>query len=196
MNAIIKTFVLAAALLMPAAANAQSSTTTPADMPAWYVSPFLGSATAGGDAARSGAPAMGVAVGWSGRAWGAEFDIADAPAFFQQDDYRIDRRVATVTGTFLARMPLGHSLTAYGAGGFGLMQVRLAEAGNLARVETDQPAFNAGGGLMWMKSRVGVRGDVRYFRAMGDDADDANPFALDVSSLDFVRVAVGLMVGF
>jgi hypothetical protein len=197
MKTTTKRLVLAAALLVPATAAAQGPAMAGNESPKWHVTSFVGSPTAGGSAAKSGAWTVGATAGWRASSrWGAEFDIADTSEFFEQDAFRVDRRVTTVMGTFLGHLPMGGGLSAYGAGGIGLMSVRLAEAGNLARVETDQPAFNVGGGIGWMRNRVGVRGDVRYLRAIGDEADDVNAFGVDVSSLDFVRVSVGLVVGF
>ena len=161
----------------------------------WFVSPFIGLST-GGDATVE-APVMGLSTGWVGRRLGVEGEIADAPEFFEQDGFRTDRRVTTLMATALYVPWTAGALSVYGAGGLGLVRPRLAEAGDLARVEIEKLGFNAGGGVMARFSgRAGVRGDVRYVRTMGATDTDVHPFGLDFSKFHFWRVSVGLVATF
>jgi hypothetical protein len=185
-----KSVLMATLLALPAAAAAQTTGV--------FVSPYIGATVGGGDLSKEGAATGGVAAGWMGGRWGLEADLAETNGFFEQDDFRTERRVTTGMASGLFRVPIAAegALSAYAVGGLGTMKTRLAEAGNLARIDLTQSAFNVGGGLMWMRDRVGVRGDVRYLRAFGDEADDANAFGLEVSTLSFVRLSLGLVVGF
>ena len=47
---------------------------------------------------------------------------------------------------------------------------------------------------MWVKSGIGIRGDVRYIHMFGDD--EPNSFGIDLSSYGFWRVSTGLVVKF
>jgi Outer membrane protein beta-barrel domain len=185
--------LLLSLMLAPAAAHAQTV------MSGAFVSPYFGVTAAGGDAAANGAPSVGAAAGWKGsKWWGFEADVAYTPGFFEQDDFLTERRVTTVMGSLLVGKPMSaeRRISFYGAGGFGLVRARLSDAGGLNDLEVSQPGFNIGGGLAWMKNSIGVRGDVRYLRSLGDEADDDNLFGIEISSLDFVRVSAGLMVTF
>lgn len=185
-----RSVLIAALATVPAAAAAQT--------PSLFVSPYIGAAVAGGDEAKSGAPTVGLSAGWMGARWGLEGDVAHTNGFFEQDGFRTDRRVKSAMASGLYRMGLANegAVSAYAAAGVGVIGAQLAEAGDLARIDVTQPAFNVGGGLLWMRNAMGIRGDVRYVRAFGDEADDVNPFGLGVSTLDFVRISVGLVVGF
>jgi hypothetical protein len=192
MKSMLTGALLTALLALPAAAAAQTTN------PSIFVAPYVGGTFAGGDQTKNGALTMGAAAGWLGSRWGVEGDVAETPQFFEQDGFKTDRRVTTLMASALYRVPMGadSAVSAYAAGGFGLLRPRLAEAGGLSSVDVTQGALNVGGGLIWMKSGIGVRGDVRYVRGIGNEADDANPFGLEVSALHFLRVAAGLVVGF
>jgi hypothetical protein len=185
---------IAALMLIPGSAAAQNA------MPRVFVSPFVGPTAGGGSAAVNGAPTVGVSAGWHSKSWWTvEAELADTQDFFDQDDFRTNRRVTTLMGNLIVGRPVGSrgALNAYGVGGFGMVRPHLSEAGNLAEVDVKQAGFSVGGGIVWMaKNGIGLRGDARYIRSFGDEANDSNPFGLTVSSLDFVRVSGGLVVGF
>lgn len=193
MNALMRSALLAGLLAAPALASAQDRATI-------FVAPYVGATSGGGDAAKSSAPTVGVAAGWLGTQWwGFEADLANTNGFFLDDDFRTKRSVMTFMGNALVGVPVMSGNTVmklYGAAGFGMIRPQLTEAGGLRTIDVKQPGYNVGAGITVMKNKVGLRGDVRYFRAMGDEADDANGFDLKVSSLHFVRVTGGLVVGF
>jgi hypothetical protein len=187
MNRILLGALTAAALLAAAPATAQTTST-------WWVSPFIGS-NSGGDATSS-SPAVGVSGGWMGSGWlGVEAEAAWTPQFFEQDGFRIDRRMRTVMGNVLVGIPAGESrLRPFVVGGVGAMSPRVVEAGNFFEVDTNQLVLDFGGGTMWWKGNTGIRGDVRYFRGMGDS--DVNALGFDFSEFSFWRVSTGVMVRF
>ena len=187
-----------ALLAVPAVAAAQApmpaAPTTEA--PRGYVAPLIG-VTFSGDTTTANGTAVGIAGGWRSRSWwGVEGEVAATPNFFQQTGFLTDRSVTTVMGNVLVHFGSGRA-SVFGVGGFGLIRVNLAEAGGLAVVKASEPGFNVGGGVMQLWSNnVGLRGDIRYFRATGNSDNDVNLFGLEVSKLSFWRASAALVVGF
>jgi opacity protein-like surface antigen len=85
----------------------------------------------------------------------------------------------------------------YAVGGIGVIHAKITTSGGPVLVEDENFGFNVGGGLTaLLNDRVGLRGDVRYFRAIrNDDATDAAD-ALEVSELKFLRFTVGVTFKF
>ena len=182
--------ILAASLVLaatPAAAAAQS----------WYVSPFLGVNTGGDTTSKSAA--VGVSGGWIGWRWiGAEADFGWSPAFFEQDGFLTERRVLTAMWNGVVTLPVGgESFRPYASGGLGLFRPRIEEAGGAATgVDAKKLGWNVGAGAMVTRGKVGLRGDIRYFRGLNESDDDTNAFGLDFSSFGFWRASAGLLVRF
>lgn len=193
MNSIVRRGVfLAAALVLPASAAAQvtSSYSRP-----YYIAPSF-ALNGGGDTVEN-SPAVGIAAGWMGpRRVGIEGELAWTPGFFEQDGFRIVRRMRTFMVSGLVQLPFGAGvgLSPYGAAGFGIVRPHLTDAGEFNDFESTEPGYNAGGGVMWVKRGVGLRGDVRYMRIAGDATP--NSFGVDLSDYGFWRVSTGLVVKF
>ncbi|MEO8483390.1 MAG: outer membrane beta-barrel protein [Acidobacteriota bacterium] len=190
-------FVLILGLLaIPALASAQSmGSQASADAPIVYVAPFIGT-TFSGDTTSSGT-AVGVAAGWRGTGWwGVEGEVASTPNFFEQTGFLTSRMVTTAMANVLVHYG-SRNMSVFGVAGYGAIHVDLAESGGLFGVKKTEPGFNVGAGAMrtWTRN-VGVRGDLRYFRAAGNTDDDGNIFGLEVSKLHFVRASAALVVGF
>jgi hypothetical protein len=180
-----------AALIVAAAVPAS------AQMPAggsWYVAPSL-SLNAGG-VTTSSSPAVGVSGGWmSSSRLGLEGEIAWTPDFFEQNGFRIARRMRTVMGGVTWRLRSNDAaIVPYVAGGAGLISPELSDAGDLFRVDERRAGFNVGGGAAWFHRQIGVRGDVRYVRTI--DEGTPNALGVDLSTIDFWRVSTGLVVRF
>ena len=182
-------------LALPLTAHAQgmpmASTGT-----AWYVSPMVG-ATFGGDTTTTGA-ATGVSAGWLGTKWlGAEGEVAYVPHLVEQTGFLTDRSAFTGAGTLLLRHPHALGVVPYLAVGVGTTRLRLAEAGGFSTLDVQKPAVHIGGGVMtkW-QDHLGVRGDIRYIRSVGNEDDDLNPFDVKVSRLGVWRVSAGLVAWF
>ena len=175
------------ALLAPATAQAQN----------WTISPFAG-ASFGADAPRTSLTG-GVTAGWMGKALGAEIDLGYAPEFFEQNKFITDRRLVTIMGNAVYAVPWGQAetVTPYVSGGLGVLRPKLSEAGGLVAFERSKFGMNVGGGATgWINKNVGVRGDVRYFRGLRKQDDDANDFGLDLSTFHFWRASVGISARF
>jgi hypothetical protein len=191
----MKTFrtfaMLAAVLLTSAPVFAQTMSKRN-----WVVAPFVGS-TSGGDATQS-ATTVGVSGGWKGASWlGVEGDLGWTPEFFAQDGFLTERRVLTVMGNGVLNVPTkSESLRPYVSGGLGLFRPQLAEAGGLFSVDASKLGWDAGGGADFFQGHVGVRGDVRYFRGLGNGDAGVTTFDLDFSKFGFWRATVGMAVRF
>ena len=163
----------------------------------WYVAPTVG-ATTGGDTTSTGT-LVGLAAGWmSSGLFSLDAELTHAPNFFEQDGFRTRRDLTTV---------MGHVNVAFGSadaivrpfvtGGAGVLMPRLSEPGGFGAIDVTDVAYQVGVGmLVGPRDRVGLRADVRYVRAAGDSAHDANAFGLEVSRLRFWRVSTALVVGF
>jgi len=78
----------------------------------------------------------------------------------------------------------------YGAAGLGVIQAWTNEPGR----QQDDLGFNLGGGVMFSPgSRVGLRADLRYFRAL---ADEDKPDGVYFNDYGFWRAALGITFGF
>jgi hypothetical protein len=183
---VIRIMVASLALAtIPATAHAQS----------WFLSPFLGS-NMGGDTTAS-SPSVGVSGGWLTRGWlGAEADLAWSPTFYEQDGFLTERRALTFMGNAIVAWPGERKVRPLISGGVGLFSSKLSEPAGAFAVDADVFGWNVGGGVMAVSHNVGVRGDVRYFRAAGSDDKDVNAFGIKFSEYGFWRVSVGLAVRF
>lgn len=171
---------MAVLLLAPAGAGAQ-----------WVVSPLVALNT-GGDTTRESL-AVGVSGGWLGRWYGAEAEAVWSPMFFDDDGgFRTRRRSSTYTGTALVGPQFGR-LRPYGAIGAGVLRSEIAEVGGLATLTDNRAALHAGGGAMWSWSdRLGVRGDVRYIRALDDTEPAENVFPERLAEFQHWRIGGGV----
>jgi opacity protein-like surface antigen len=58
----------------------------------------------------------------------------------------------------------------YGTAGIGVIRAVFETSYELADTDQNNLGFNIGGGLMYsLNNRVGLRGDLRYFRALVDE---------------------------
>jgi opacity protein-like surface antigen len=85
------------------------------------------------------------------------------------------------------------SLRPFVSGGVGLVRPKVAEAGGLAAIDENKFGWNIGGGATgFLNDRVGITGDVRYFRTMAGDDDDPNAFGIDFDAFEFWRASAGV----
>jgi len=195
MTRTIARLTLAALLLTPLAASAQTAAATTGQK--WYAVPFLGM-TFGGDTTKS-ATTVGVAAGWRGAGrLGGEADIAWTPGLFEQDGFLANRSAVTVMGNAVAWLWADRAFPfqPYASGGLGLVRLKLSQAGWLFEIDEQKLGYNVGAGLDYAIDRVGIRGDVRYFRTVGEGDGGDNLFGVDASKFGFWRASVGLKVRF
>lgn len=184
--------------IMAALALALSPATARAD---WLFTPNIG-AGFGGNADTGEHLTYGASIGWMGAGvLGWEADLSYTPEFFEGDDddvdfFDTDSNVTTVMGNVLVGVPIGGQTGAgvrpYFVGGAGLMQSRVEDADELFEIDNNDFGVNVGGGVMgFMTDNVGFRGDIRYFRAFGEDETN-DQVDFDFSDFDFWRGTVGV----
>ena len=130
------------------------------------------------------------ATGMGAGVIGGEFDFGYSPNFFGEESAFGSNNVLTVAGNLVLGIPLGGSsgfgFRPYGTVGLGLIR---------AKIDILEPDFssnefgiNAGGGaFLFFGDHVGMRGDLRYFRAGFDELN-----FLNTDEVDFWRASIGV----
>ena len=81
----------------------------------------------------------------------------------------------------------------YGTVGLGVIHSWVEGPGDQYDIGQNNPAFNVGGGVIYsLNTRVGLRGDLRYFRAFVDESKREGGYFRDYG---FVRATVGVTFG-
>lgn len=145
--------------------------------------------------------AYGADLMWLGSSGlGFEIDFGYHPNFFQPGDdeeffdFESDGNVVTFMGNLVFGYA-GGGVQPYVTGGFGLMRTNINDVGGLFEDISDTAwGVNAGGGLRMGSPKLGIRGDLRYFRQLSDvqigDVD------VDLGNFSYWRGTVGLSLGF
>ena len=167
----------------------------------WFIAPYagglFGSNSRGGGfltpAAESERWNIGATAGWTKGWWGVDADLGYHPEFFDDGGgFLTEASVLTLMGNAHVSLPSRARLQPFVSAGVGLIQPDIAEPGGLARVDEAKFGWNAGGGVVALiTERIGIRADIRYFRAT-DDAESMNAFGIRFAGLDFVKTTVGV----
>ena len=179
-------------LALPSAATADT-----------FLTPYIGSTFAAkyGSAEPSSKLVYGGDLMWLGTSGlGFEVDFAYHPNFFAPGDdedlfdFESDGNVVTLMGNVV----FGHTgggIRPYVTGGFGLMRTNIEDiTGFFADISDTAFGVNAGGGLRMGGPKVGVRGDLRYFRQLSDiEIGDVD---FDLGDFSYWRGTVGVSFGF
>jgi opacity protein-like surface antigen len=183
--------------LVPATASAQS----------WFFSPFIG-ANFGGNANFNDFDDaddeferrmdFGATLGWNPGVVGFEIDFGYSPNFFEETtgdaDFEFgDSNVTTLMANVLFSAPPGSGVRPYGSAGLGLIRANVSDAtGFFDDLSTNDLGVNVGGGINGQFSDTfGIRGDIRYFRALQNNEPD-NDFEFGLGDFDFWRGTVGV----
>lgn len=151
-----------------------------------WVSPYVGALT-GGDATTRG-PVWGAnTAAFEARSWmGAELDVARAQSY--DDEGVDDSRLTTV---FLSAIAAPHRarIQPFAVAGLGLMRAEGCVRACTTRFVDTGVAATLGAGLqVRLTDWLGVRGDLRYLRALGDHG--ALP-RKGGGAFDLVRLSIG-----
>jgi|SRR5688572_25977858 len=181
--------------LSPAAARADG-----------FIIPFLGINFAGdagqslGDGADAKRTAWGASFGWmGGGVFGLEGDIGYSPDFYGKNDVG-GSSVLSLMGNLLVGVPFGgqqgFGVRPYGVVGLGVLKSDLESFDELIGFEGTETAWNFGGGVMvFFGAHAGIRGDLRYFRTLGDV--DFGPLEVgDTDAVDYGRASLGFVLRF
>jgi hypothetical protein len=178
----------------------------------WFAAAHIGSdfAQSADDSSVDFGGALGYTSGW----FGGEFLAGFTPNFQMRNRLFVDEpQVNSYMFNLMAGVPVGREKNwqPFVSGGIGAITLRsddLSGEGDNDFSEnftSDDSQFggNIGFGVMGFAENVGIRGDVRYFRAFGDNAlenalnlnpntfDDSSPINL-LQGLDFWRANIGL----
>jgi hypothetical protein len=169
-----------------------------------FVSPSLGVTLA--NASGEGRADFGAAFGWVDprEPIGVELDVVYAPSFFGGSGTYGANSVTTVMGNVIlagggtGRYGFGRrreaSIRPYASGGVGVMHEVITTAVPGERIPNNDLGLNLGVGVMALPRRsVGVRGDVRYFRNL---VNNATATSVDFGAFHFWRASIGLVLGF
>ncbi|MBA2305546.1 MAG: outer membrane beta-barrel protein [Acidobacteria bacterium] len=168
----------------------------------WLLTPFIGGAFGGGVAEGTKVD-YGVSAGWWGRVLGVEVDVSHRPDFFAVDgapDFLFSESSVTsvmFNGLIAVPSPFGDRVRPYAAGGIGWLRTRIGADADFIRGNNDTVGLNVGGGILGhLTERLGVRGDLRYFRNLQDLEGDSEFFTLGNDKLDFWRATGGITFRF
>jgi opacity protein-like surface antigen len=154
--------------------------------------------TFGGQTDASAPVFGGVLGGVQPRGVGFEIDFGHSPDFFDTEDLTgVKTSITTVMGNLVVGGAAARGVAPFVSGGVGLIRANVDAGDLLDNLSTNDFGLNIGGGANVMfASNLGVRGDIRYFRAFTDESsDDEIPdFGVDVGDFDFWRGSVGLVV--
>jgi opacity protein-like surface antigen len=146
---------------------------------------------------------FGASLGWMGAGIvGFEVDFGYSPNFFQdtRGDANFefgDSNVTTLMANVLIGAPFGGQtgpgFRPYASGGLGLIRSHVSGGTTFFNdLTTNDFGLNVGGGVQgFFNDRVGIRGDIRYFRSLQDNEPDSE-FDLALSDFDFWRGTVGV----
>jgi opacity protein-like surface antigen len=168
-----------------------------------FVSPFIDttlsspSATGG-----SSKPGFGIAFGKLGKVVGHETEVTYHPEIVDNDANALAKsHVLTFSENLLVGPTIGN-VKAYGAIGVGDLYLNATKIASAAvpspeSVSNNYFTVNFGGGAAYFFSKnVGVRGDLRYFRAYGLNITDLEASGLTFTRFDFWRASIGVAFKF
>ena len=173
----------------------------------WIFTPFIGASFAAGsdntdfDTVLDGSKmTYGGTLTWlGGGVLGFEVDFGYAPEYFEGDDDEVDfvdsSNYTSLMGNVVLSTPRG-AFRPYATAGVGMLKTTVDDIDDAFDVDRNALGFNVGGGVMgWFTDRVGIRGDLRYFRQMTEQDDD-DEVDFDVTAFRFWRGTVGVSFRF
>ena len=184
---------VAALMLVPAASSLAGD---------WYLTPHAG-LVFGGDLDHRGPlgrdkethGAYGLGFGFFSNALlGFEVDFDYSPDFFGGDPLVPNNNLTSLMGNLVFSGRIGGSSRLYVSAGGGLLKSRVNSADDFFDVSRSDFGVDAGGGFIVGSGGVGFRGDIRYFRNVGDPVRDT--FDLDFGSFSFWKASGGLSIRF
>jgi opacity protein-like surface antigen len=128
---------------------------------------------------------------------GFEVDFGYSPDFFGSDrDIIPENNLTTLMGNLMFSGRISDNSRIYGSAGAGLLKPRVDDADDFFDVDRNDFGVNVGGGvILGVSERIGIRGDVRYFRNIGDPEPD-DEFDLDFGNFSYWRATGGLAFTF
>jgi opacity protein-like surface antigen len=169
----------------------------------WVATPYLGMNVSGDVEKRKGGP--GGSISYFGGLVRFEFDFQRYQHFFEDDDVvnlvpdrraDFDTDAVSFMGNVVAPVHIQGATRwrPYGTAGLGVIRAWLDSTVDQFDTDQNNLAFNVGGGVMYsLRKQVGLRGDLRYFRALVDEDKREGVLFRDYG---FWRTTVGVTVEF
>jgi opacity protein-like surface antigen len=168
-----------------------------------FVNPFVDTTLSSPSAVGSSSqPGFGVSIGNVGKVVGFETELTYQPELIDNSANALAKnRVFTVSGNLLVGPTIGR-VKPYGAAGVGNLNLNVTRLSSLVipspeSVSSNYLTVNVGGGIMgFVTTHMGVRADLRYYRAFGFKLTDLETAGLALDRFDFWRAGVGVVVKF
>ena len=168
-----------------------------------FISPFVGTTlTSPSTSGSQSRPGFGIALGTLGNVVGLDAEVAYFPEVLDKAANSLSKsRALTFSVDTLIGPHIG-PVKAYGALGAGSMNLNFTGLSSLVNptpdsLSTNYFTVNVGGGVIgFLTTHLGVRGDLRYFRAYGVDIADLEGAGLKLNHFDFWRASGGLVLTF
>jgi opacity protein-like surface antigen len=172
----------------------------------WILTPFIGASFAAGtdntdfDTVIDGSKmTYGGTFTYLGAGMlGFEVDFGYSPEYFNGDDDDLDFVDSSNYTSLMANVVLSAPRGAfrpYGTAGVGMLKTFVNDVDDAFDIDKNGLGFNVGGGVMgFFSDRVGVRGDLRYFRAIAKGNDGQEDY--DLGAFRFWRGTVGVSFRF
>lgn len=139
----------------------------------------------------------GASIGSIGSPLGIELEFSYSPDFFGSNRALLPKNnLVTLMANVVLSGHMGDRSRIYASAGGGLMKSSVEDAGDFFDVGGNDFGANAGVGVLAaVGDNLSLRGDVRYFRNLGDEEAD-NQLQIDFGSFDFWRATAGLSLRF
>ena len=169
----------------------------------WVVTADFGINISGDVQEGKGGP--GGSVSYFGGGLGFEFDVQRHAHFFKDGDVSnlvpdrrmdLDTDATSFMGNLVATIHITRATKwrPYGTAGLGVIRAMFDSTDDHYDRDQNNLGFNVGGGVMYaLNGRVGLRGDLRYFRAFVNEDKREGGYFKDYG---FWRAAVGVTFGF
>ena len=168
-----------------------------------FVNPFVDTTLSSPSAVGSSSqPGFGVSIGNVGKVVGFETELSYQPELIDNSANALAKsRVFTVSGNLLVGPTIGR-VKPYGAAGVGNLNLNVTRLSSLVipspeSISSNYLTVNVGGGIMgFVTTHLGVRADLRYYRAYGFKLTDLETAGLALDRFDFWRAGVGVVAKF
>ncbi len=188
-------FVLLSALLLTLATHDAAAQ--------GFVAPFAGTTlTSPSSRGSSTKPGFGVAFGGLGGIAGFETEIAFYPEVIDNSANGLSKsRVISISAGTLLGPTIGRAkpYVAFGAGNLHLNVTGVSSVlvPSPESISNNYFTFNAGGGVMgFFTDHLGVRADLRYYKAFGIKITDLEEAGIALDQFNFWRASFGLAFKF
>jgi hypothetical protein len=130
-------------------------------------------------------------------AFGFEIEGAYTPDFFgDEDEFLAESNVSTLMASILLGSRMGERGRLFASVGGGLLKSRARDIDDFFDVDRNDFGVSGGVGAMgFLSDNFGIRGDVRYYRNLGDPEED-DEFDIDFGDFSFWRGTAGIVLKF